>query len=146
MSAGRPPKYNNPEELQNKIDEYFDKGCTTDDVYLKGTDICLKVKRPTITGLILYVGFCNRASFYDYELIPEFTNTIKSARLKMEQHYEELLQKGLGAGAIFALKNFGWIDKQEVSSELKVTQMPCIEKNGEKVEYNIGDKIDANRD
>ena len=123
MSAGRPPKYKNPKELQIKIDEYFSKGCTIDTVWIKGCETPLQVKRPTITGLVLYVGFNNRASFYDYEIIPEFTNTIKRARAKIEQHYEELLQKGLGAGAIFALKNFGWIDTPLIdqSSHLHLT-------------------------
>lgn len=35
----------------------------------------------------------------------------------IENVYEELLQSGRGAGAIFALKNFGWTDKSEVSIE-----------------------------
>ena len=113
MKTGRPPLYNNPEELQIKIDEYFDKGCTVEDIHIKGTDTIIKVKRPTIGGLVLYAGFCDRQSFYDYEKHKEFTHTIKRARQKIAQHYEELLQKGLGAGAIFALKNFGWVDKQE---------------------------------
>ena len=107
---GRPPLYETPEELQIKIDEYFKSGCTIDEVWVKGSDIPLQVKRPTITGLVLYAGFCNRQSFYDTEKRKGFSYTIKRARDRIAQHYEELLQKGLGAGAIFALKNFGWID------------------------------------
>uniref|UniRef100_A0A6M3IYP4 Putative terminase small subunit n=1 Tax=viral metagenome TaxID=1070528 RepID=A0A6M3IYP4_9ZZZZ len=113
-NVGRPPFYNSPEELQIKIDEYFKTGCTIEDVHIKGTDLVIQVKRPTISGLSLYAGFCDRRSFYAYEVKSEFSHTIKKARAKIEQHYEELLQKGLGAGAIFALKNFGWVDKTEV--------------------------------
>ena len=107
---GRPPLYSTSEKLQTKIDEYFKTGCTVDEVWIKGSETPLQVKRPTISGLVLYAGFCDRTSFYDYEKHEEFSYTIKKARAKIAQHYEELLQKGLGAGAIFALKNFGWVD------------------------------------
>lgn len=64
---------------------------------------------------MLFLGFCDRHSFYQYETDkPEFTNTIKKARCFIEKHYEELLQNGNTTGAIFALKNFGWKDKQEI--------------------------------
>jgi len=125
MPVGRPPKYNTPEELQTKIDEYFDNGCTVEDVHLKNSDTVLQVKRPTISGLVLYAGFCDRQSFYAYEKKEAFSYTIKRARDRIAQHYEELLQKGLGAGAIFALKNFGWIDKVDIEhgGEIKYTKM-----------------------
>ena len=45
------------------------------------------------------------------ELSSKF-EAIKNARTRIEQHYEELVQEG-NSGAIFALKNFGWSDKQE---------------------------------
>ena len=32
----------------------------------------------------------------------------------MEQMYEEALSIGNTTGAIFALKNFGWVDKQNI--------------------------------
>ena len=44
----------------------------------------------------------------------EFSYTIKRARLLIEILYEEQLQKGSPTGAIFALKNFGWKDRQEI--------------------------------
>ncbi len=103
--VGRPPKYANPEELQVKIDEYFEQ------------DIKIELERKpftlTITGLVLYCGFCDRVSFYDYEKRPEFSYTIKRARARIEEHYEKRLQGNNCTGSIFALKNFGWIDKQE---------------------------------
>jgi hypothetical protein len=108
----RPPLYTNPEDLQKKIDEYFTVGRKTNraDIGSKGSHNYIEVPIITITGLVRYCGFCNRASFYDYEKKPEFSHTIKSARNRIEEVYEELLQRGLGAGAIFALKNFGWKD------------------------------------
>ena len=116
MKVGRPPKYETPEELQGKIDEYFKKGIKPQKIAIGSGNKkqIITVKAPTITGLILYCGFCDRHSFYVYEKIEKFSYTIKAARSRMEQRYEELLQSGLGAGAIFALKNYGWSDRQDI--------------------------------
>ena len=99
MPAGRPPLYSDPEVLQERIDEYF----AQED---------LKI---TIYGLILYCGFCDRQSFYAYEKKPEFSHTIKKARSKIAGYYESKLLGNTTAGAIFALKNFGWSDKQDIN-------------------------------
>jgi hypothetical protein len=97
---GRPPKYKTAEELQKKIDEYFD-------TLYEGTPV-------TITGLILHCGFCSRQSFYRLEENETFSYTIKRARLRVTNHYESLLQGNSVAGPIFALKNLGWTDRQEI--------------------------------
>ena len=102
---GRPPKYKTAEELQKKIDEYFDE---------------LYEGRPvTITGLILHCGFCSRQSFYRLEENEAFSYTIKRARLRITNHYESLLQGNSVAGPIFALKNLGWSDRQEIDHTSK---------------------------
>ncbi|MCK5608028.1 hypothetical protein KAR91_39475, partial [Candidatus Pacearchaeota archaeon] len=43
------------------------------------------------------------------------------ARLFIEVEYEEQLQHGSVIGAIFALKNMGWADKQTHDHTLNVT-------------------------
>lgn len=99
--AGAPPIYRTPEELQRKIDEYFN-----------GLEFS---KEPaTITGLCLSCDFESRQSFYDYEKRDEFSYTIKRARLRIEHVYEKMLASKNSTGAIFALKNFDWSDKQEI--------------------------------
>jgi len=50
---------------------------------------------------------------YEYENEGEFSDTIKKARLRIENEYEKQLSWGNATGAIFALKNFGWKDKTE---------------------------------
>ncbi len=97
--AGKPPKYRTPEQLQKKIDLYI-------------TD---KTIKPTISGLAYYLGFSSRQSFYDYEKREKFSYTIKRARLFIEAYYEDRLTGHNSAGAIFALKNFGWKDTQELT-------------------------------
>jgi len=106
MSEGQPPYFDTPEQLQEAIDAYFDS--------LIGVE-----KNPTITGLCYALGFASRQSFYDYEKREEFSYTIKRARLRIEQFYEEALMGNRGTGAIFALKNFGWTDRQEIDHTSK---------------------------
>lgn len=121
MGPGQPPIFDKPEDLQHKIEEYFDS-CTL------GT----MPQNLTITGLALYVGFESRQSFYDYEKRPEFSYVIKRARLQVENGYEQRLFGNNPTGPIFALKNMGWTDKQEIaqttehSGSLSVTGMQIL--------------------
>ena len=120
--VGRPLKYKTAEEMQKGIDEYFElcqpKLMTDAEgkvvLSTKGTPI-IELNPPTITGLALHLGFCNRSAMYDYELRGEFCNTVKTARTKCENWVETNGLQGNTppAMAIFALKNYGWTDKPE---------------------------------
>lgn len=94
------PVFNTDEELKEGINKYLKS-----------------VGTPTITGLAYSLGFASRQSFYDYEKNEKHSYTIKRARLFIESVYESGLSKGNVAGAIFALKNFGWTDKQEIDQK-----------------------------
>ena len=110
----RPPKYLSVEDLENRINQYFNWWCKTKTIYIKtGKDEYEPIEQPipTISWLALFLWFVNRASMYDYQDKPEYTNTIKRARAFMEQEYEEQLRFN-PTWAIFALKNFGRTDKQ----------------------------------
>lgn len=100
MPGGRPPKYNNCLDLDAACELYFDE-CKDN------------TKGPTVTGLALALGFVDRQSLYDNEKNPEFSCVIKRARTVVEASYEEALQHNSPTGAIFALKNMGWRDRQE---------------------------------
>lgn len=111
---GRPPMFATPEELQEKIDEYFEL------LYVDREEKDTSIhddNTPTITGLTLFLGFSDRSSFYEYEEKPDFTHTIKRARSRVENWYEKCLLNNSSTGPIFALKNLGWRDKQEVTQE-----------------------------
>ena len=143
--AGRPPQFANPDELQRKIDDYF--------IYIEGEhhfeadpdneNKDIKVydrwpEPPSITGLCIYLGFESRQSFHDYGKKPQFSYTIKMARLRVENAYEiSLIQAKNPTGAIFALKNLGWDDKQKVE---------LAGKNGGPVKTSVTIKIKRNRD
>lgn len=102
--VGRPRKWNTPEELQKDIDEYF-KNCSENKIPL------------TITGLALALD-TTRETLMDYQNNDEFSYTIKRAKLHIENAYEQRLIVNGRAGDIFALKNFGWKDKQEIEADV----------------------------
>ena len=70
----------------------------------------------TISGLALHLGFESRAGFEDYERNGEFANTLKRARLRVEAGYEKTLLTSV-SGAIFALKNMGWLDRETAAPD-----------------------------
>ena len=98
MAGGRPRVWDNLNDLEDAIENYFNHN-----------------DKFTITGLALELGFESRQSIYDYEKNGKFSYTIKKARLRVENFYEENLMGDHTAGAIFALKNFGWADNQNVN-------------------------------
>ncbi len=96
-AGGRPRRYKSPDEMQVAIDKYFEDN-----------------KKPTICGLAIGLGFCQRSALLTYEgYSKEFYNTTKRAKLRVEAGYEEDLRSNHATGAIFALKNFDWTDKRE---------------------------------
>jgi hypothetical protein len=115
---GRPATFEKKEELEEAIQDYFTNGVTIRKVVVGKVpnQQVVEIPVPTITGLCYHIGFESRQSFYDYEKYPEFSYTVKRARLFIEKEYEEQLSVGNTVGAIFALKNMGWKDKQEIET------------------------------
>ena len=106
-TAGQPPFYKTPEELQIKFDEYLEH--------------CKTMKEGvTITGACLFMGFCSRQSFYDYEKREKFSYTIKKIHLHIEHAYENRVIQPYPTGAIFMLKNLGYKDTQEIDHKGQV--------------------------
>lgn len=138
--AGQPPKFKTPEDLQRKVDEYFEwirgeyiqlpivnkKGelDTDGDGEPTGRTYEKCVREPegkTITGLVLYLGFVSRQSLTDYQeriQNKQYADIIRRARLRIENAYEHSLNGTTPTGPIFALKNMGWKDKTEVESNV----------------------------
>jgi hypothetical protein len=102
--GGRPLKFKSAAELNGKIEEYFAE--------------CVRTGEPlTVTGLALALD-TTRDVLMDYEGKDGFSNTIKKAKLRIENAYEKrLIARGNG-GDIFALKQFGWKDRTEQAVEL----------------------------
>lgn len=59
----------------------------------------------------------DRQSLYNYAKNEKFFDTIKKARDKIAQSWEEHTFIHGNAGSIFVMKNYGYTDKQEVAVE-----------------------------
>ena len=86
---------------------------------------------PTICGIALYLGFASRQSMYDYENKIEFAYVIKRIRLSMEEFYESNLFRN-PAGSIFALKQHGWSDRQEIQQKVTLENKYNLKKLSDK--------------
>lgn len=122
----RPAHYKSPIELGNKIHEYF-QWCVN------------QQRRPLLTGMVLFLGFADVQSFtdlaerenYQYkdkvngkeidvevrsDVAHSFSFIIKRARTAIASVYEAALDNPQTVtGAIFAMKQFGWSDRQDIN-------------------------------
>ena len=127
--GGRPPKYKTKEEMQERIDAYFEKcegtvlnnanGEVVLDKY--GDPVVVGRKPLTITGLALALGFNSRQALLNYQGKKEFNDTILRAKAVVEQYAEERLFDKDGAnGAKFSLANNfeGWKEKQQIEADV----------------------------
>ena len=115
----KPLKFPTVVDLQTKIDSYFND--TPKDEW-------------TITGLALSLD-TTRQTLINYEdERPEYLDTIKKAKLRVENGYEIDLKKSGRSGTIFALKNFDWKD----------TTNTDLTSKGEKIMYLPSELINKN--
>ena len=92
-------------DFEDRAEEYF-KNCEEDGI------------KPTFAKLIIHIGFRSKASFYSYRKDPLYAEICEWCRLMIEGEYEQQLANGRGdGGVVFALKNFGWKDKQEIANK-----------------------------
>jgi hypothetical protein len=100
--GGRPLKFQDPQEFDEKVDRYFDE-CKTEGVI------------PTITGMAVYLD-TSRETLREYKERAEFVDSIKKALDRCQSTLEgmALANKANPTMAIFSLKNnYGWVDKTE---------------------------------
>ncbi len=108
---GQPKKYT-AAQAQKIVDHYFSE--------IKKSD-----RPPTITGLALALDTSRKVLCQWAEREDELAVVITRAKSLVELYLEELLTTTrTPAGAIFALKNFGWSDRQEleVSGNLNIME------------------------
>jgi hypothetical protein len=118
-AGGRPVAFKTVEEMQVKIDKYFDH-CDNRIrvIYDNKTDTDKTIFDPapyTMAGLARALEI-SRETLVDYSYKDKFSDAIKKARMKVHEDVETRLMEGRAqTGAIFSLKNnFGWQDKKEV--------------------------------
>ena len=107
----RPKLYEEANDMQKIIDAYF--------------NMCDEKDKPyTISGLA-YALNMTRQSILNYSKDAEFFDTIKKAKLRIEQQLEENLYRlGNNSGIIFNLKNnYGWKDSVEVNDNRELNKV-----------------------
>lgn len=98
---GRPFIVPSPEAFEERASAYFQQ-CRAD-----GEPV-------TMAGLAIALGLKNRQSIWSYGKREEYADVVSWAKLYVEATYERRLHGRSASGAIFALKNMGWSDRQEV--------------------------------
>ena len=123
-AGGRPKLFDTVEELESKIQEYFEY---CDARVVQGYDnktneqfAYISPEPYTMSGLAYYLGM-DRRSLINYKNDEKFFPTIKAARDRVEMDIDRRLNdKGtFTPGLIFNLKNnFGWKDQthQDITS------------------------------
>ena len=98
----RPRKIKTPKEFDALVNKYVDECANNGDPV-------------TWTGMALFMGFAGRVCIDEYLKYEGFSYSVKRAKTIVENAYEKKLHSGNAAGPIFALKNFGWTDRQELT-------------------------------
>lgn len=125
------PKFSSADELDKLVDTFFKqlegkKRATQKTVAAK----TVEPKPATLTGLALHLGFHSRAQFEQYEKRGKYAAGLKRARLRIEAIYEKKLHQATFGGAVFALKNLGWVDKsdtKQTAPTIKTLKVTIVE-------------------
>lgn len=107
---GRPKKYPTPESFMQAVDDFVTR-CKLSDP-----------PRPvTWSGLALGMGFHGRRELDGYGEYDGYKRAYDYARTVVECAYEERLCGPNATGSIFALKNMGWRDTQDINANMSLT-------------------------
>lgn len=125
-NGGRPPYFENAEQLRTKIAEYLDWEDENRGNDAKGVGRGLY----TISGCALFLGFASRQSFYDLEKNEEFSYTLQRFKLFLTHWNEQkLYYMGTFAGSSLWLRNFGGYSDETIQHQKQeVTQVTITEK------------------
>jgi len=103
--AGRPLKFESAEQIREAGYKFFDS-CKESGEPITITGLCIALK--TFRDVLI-----DYASGKYNDTDPEFSNAIKELKQVCENFAETKLFTTTPTGAIFALKNYGWVDKQQ---------------------------------
>lgn len=153
-NVGRPPKYKSKEEIQEKIEQYFqdckgeilkdDEGNTVFNKF--GNPVIVGEKPLTVTGLALALGFASRQALLNYQGKKEFNDTITRAKSRVEEYAESRLFDRDGSnGAQFSLRNNfkGWNIDNEQKLEIELLKLESHVKDSQPEEEAEDNFMDA---
>lgn len=139
-SRGKPAYFKTPEEMADKIAEYFNslinvpvmepdgKGGEIQAVDPDTLKPIYENPPPLLCDLVSHLGFCDLQSLKDYEKRPEYSGLIKSARNYVFGHHERRLSSGGNCqGSIHWTKQHGWSDKVDSNNNTNMNHSGSIE-------------------
>lgn len=131
--GGRPRKISSPEEFDAGVDEYV--------------ALCRERNEPILLlGMCLHLGLYGKEALYEYGAYEGYSQSVKRARAIIEHEYEKRLNtNNAAAGPIFALKNFGWRDQQQLDVTSK-NETAVTAKVTSTVELDFSDVVAASAD
>lgn len=113
MARALKKAFENADELMNKVEEYFDN---------------TPVRDQTRAGLCVFLGI-TKMTFINYKngtQGQEMADVCEWACTRLENKYElDLNYKPNPTGPIFALKQYGWKDSQEVDAKVSGVEIVC---------------------
>ena len=113
MGVWNQKKYDDPQALMDKIEEYFNT---------------VSPKDQTGAGLCIFLGI-SRMTYNNYKngtAGPEIQEVIAWAQTRLENKYAlDLNWKPNPTGPIFALKQLGWRDNQDVEMKASGFEIVC---------------------
>lgn len=130
QNSGRPPKYDDPNEMLQKVAEYLeweDKLKRPDNYSKQGKGVY------TLSGLALYLGFASRQQLWEYEKkSPEFNYIITRYKLFLTHWNEQKLYwGGTMPGAKLWLTNFGGYSEEVTQNQnVQVTELKINQAKG----------------
>lgn len=143
-SVGAPPIFQNVEDMQKKIDNYF-KYCEGrplldsegEPIITKsGQAVMIDQHPPTVTGLAYFLGFTSRQALLNYQAKDEFVDAVTRAKMLIEVYTNERLYDKEGhQGAKFSLTNNfkGYTDKQIIESKNININADLTEEDADKI-------------
>lgn len=138
--TGRPPAYATEEELQAKVEEYFNTllAPVFDE---NGIEVGTRwISKPTVGGLAVHLGI-DRVTIHNYSKSDRFFNTIKRAKDLIHSFNEQMLTEGKNpVGAINTLINTSefWVSDQK-----NIRVEPVMPDNGAKSADEISAFLDT---
>lgn len=112
--VGRPPKFENPEQLQQMFDEW------------KTTFTQENDEIPDVEGLCVYLD-CSRQTLFEYGSKPEYSDAIKRIKDWIHAKKKQLAFKGKIPPAIFifdAINNTDYRNQTNVDHTTKGKELP----------------------
>lgn len=114
-------EYISSDLMKSHIDNYFDQVKAYGKFNIDGIEY--EEEFPTITGLALFLGFSSVSSLTNLCNNPNYSDVIEYAKLRIENRYEKLLQKGVVTAKVALNKLGEWREDTNINHNFTFADM-----------------------